>query len=165
MAIDPAWAVAVVGAIGIVVPAYTRRGDRLHERETARSARLHEQRLELYNEMAAALESARLYAERTHPISGPQPDPPPPPDDREWSTLWARLQVGGSAEVIAAIDAAGNGAGGFRGRVMTYEALKAQGGVPESITEARKGMDDARQRYTDAIDEAERVMRDELAGL
>lgn len=150
---------AIVGGLGIVVPALNASGDRKHQQRMARSSRLYAQRLELYNDAARAVGVLRAIANRPQPVIGPQPGPPAPMSDDELLELNARLAVGGSAAVLDAVRESSRALALFLGAVGVYEAARAAG-VP--WTDERKQMEEARDAVYDAIKDAERVMREEL---
>jgi hypothetical protein len=161
-------AAGVVGTLaGLVFAFFSARADRTQVRVLARSGRLHAQRLDVYAELSAYLERERLYIERTEPkatIGGGQ-DPPDPLDEEDWLKMIGRVAIAGSDEVETAIKNAQQGASKFAGALGVHLAMARQGGTPIQQSEARQQMDDARDRAVAVIEEAQRVMRDELANL
>lgn len=84
------------------------------------------------------------------------------PED-EITSLYARLAVGGSAEVVAVVRSASERVRAFGGAVMAFEGVRDQGAA--GLADARRAMDDVRAGVYTAIDTAETVMREELAQL
>lgn len=156
---------AIVGLGGLVFAFFSGRSERAHGERLALSGRLHEQRLTAYVQIAGFLERQRLFLIRTEPFySEPgQADPPPPLNDDEWAAVNGLAAVSPSPEVLAALEYAQEGARFFEYAVRELRnALDAEG--PQLFT-ARQQKDNARQRAIAAINETERVMREELAGL
>ena len=155
---------AIVGGLGIVVPSVTRWLDRGHERGLGQASRLYEQRLSLYGDVATFLEVIRLMASRIQPmlVIGEPLAPPEGPSEEEQLALNGRLAVGGSEAVLAEVRLVGQAFRKFQGAVMVYEATPR--GEPSWI-EARRQMDEARDEVYTHADEAERLMRKELAEL
>jgi hypothetical protein len=153
----------IVGLGGLAFGYFNARSERRHTERLARGGRLHQQRLAAYADLAGYLERERLFLHRTEPMIGPQPDPPPPLDDDEWARLNGRLAVSGSREALAALEEAQRRSQSFDGARMVYVGMRNQNAL--QMPEARRRMDEARRRASEAINEVERLMRDELAGL
>ena len=163
---DPAWAVAIVAAIGIVVPEVGRRYERRHQRQISRADRLYAQRLTLYIDATRGFELIRLHVARTHPVSDVlPPSSSEPMSDDEAASLYARLYVGASPEVIAATEEALNRMLlDFRRAVMDFEGVRGAA-AGEQMMDARTKMEDARKRFHDSVDALEAAMRADLDSL
>jgi hypothetical protein len=147
---------AVVGIVGILAPALTAKRDREHRRELAQAERHHQLRADVYARAGGFLERQRLVVYRTEPFMGPTMPAPDPLPDSEWTALEGSIAVASSIAVRTAIGQAHQRGNEFVLAVFEYRG-DAEGAGAE--------MQAARQRALDAVDEAERVMRDELAGL
>jgi hypothetical protein len=162
---------ALVGLGGYVFAYFNGRTERAHGERLARSSRLHEQRFTAYREISRLLERQRLYLARTEPFLGPKPDPPPPLDDEEWATVSGLAAVSPSEGVLAALQDASQKTSDFETRAFTYRRINARPAAarvnedPDEEPKARRSMDAARDQALDAISEAQRTMRDELAEL
>jgi hypothetical protein len=152
-----------VGLGGLAFGYFNGRSERRHALRLARGGRLHQQRLAAYADLAAYLERERLYLHRTEPMIGPQPDPPAPLDDDEWTRLTGRMSVSGSREALLALEEAQRRAHSFNGALMAYRGMRNQNAL--QMPAARQRMDEVRTRASEAIDEVERLMRNELAEL
>jgi hypothetical protein len=160
--------VGLAGTIGGLLFAYFNgRAERAAAHKLARSGRLHAQRLDAYADLSAFLERERLYIERTEPqiVVGEGQAPPDPLSDEEWIKLRGRVSVGGSATVEAAVEEAQTRAHGFAGAVLSYRGIVQEGGNAIQVNQSREQMDRARRRAIEVIEDAQRVMRDELADL
>jgi hypothetical protein len=154
---------AAVGLGGLVFGYFNGRSERAHAKELARSTRMHEQRLITYSELAAFLEHMRMYIVRSEPFMGPKPPPPDPPDDDDQMALSGRVAIAASQEVEEAVKDAMGLVADFREALNVYRQA-VQRNAPERPT-VRKAMDEARTRADEAITEAQRGMREELAAL
>jgi hypothetical protein len=157
-------ATAFVGVVGIVFPYLTRRGDREHERALSRAERVYALRLDLYSEWAQELERWRVSAIAVHPLIGPVASPPELLAQEELIALFARLQVGASAEIVAVSRLADEQNRAFYGDGGMFEAVDRDRGA-ENWVEARRAMDASRGRLFAAIEAAEKAMCDELNAL
>lgn len=160
---DPAWAVAIVAALGIIVPEVGRRYERRHQHRLSRADRLYAQRLVLYNDVARGFELVRMNVERTHPLLGPLPPPGEGLSDDEATSLYARLQVGAAPAVIAAAHELGDRRRSFAGAVMVFEGVQDAAG--QQRIDARREMDDARRQFHESLDALEAAMRADLDSL
>jgi hypothetical protein len=152
-------AAGALGTIGGLVFAHLgRRAEHEHARELSRSQRLHAQRQDAYVQVAAFLERSRLWAFRTEPFWGPQPEPPEPANDEEFVRLSALIAVAGSPEVQEKVRDATSRLRIFEITVGTY---RDEG--YERVPERRRELEGARTAIFDSITEAEEAMRDELA--
>jgi hypothetical protein len=99
-------------------------------------------------------------------LLGEPQDPPKPLSDEEWLELQGRVAVAGSARVERAVKEAQRCAQRFVGAAAVYR-LATRRNAPNVYEEGgpRETMDKARTAAYDAIDAAERAMRDELADL
>jgi hypothetical protein len=161
----------LVGGGGLVFAYFNGKSERQHGERLARSGRLHEQRFTAYREISRLLERQRLYVVRTEPFLGPKADPPPPLDDEEWATVSGLAAISPSEDILAALENASERAGDFDFEASTYRRIKARPPAtrvnedPDEELKARRTMDAARGEAIDAISEAQRKMREELAGL
>ena len=162
---------ALIGLSSLVFAYFNGRSERTHGERLARSDRLHEQRFAAYKEVARLLERQRLYLTRTEPLVGPKPDPPRPLDDEEWATVSGLVAISPSADVLAALEDASQRTNDFEIHAFTYRRINARPSAarvnedPEEEPKARRSMDDARVHALEAITEAERAMREDLAQL
>jgi hypothetical protein len=161
----------LIGGGGLVFAYFNGKSERQHGERLARSGRLHEQRFTAYREISRLLERQRLYLVRTEPFLGPKADPPPPLDDEEWATVSGLAAISPSEGVLAALENATERAGDFESDAFTYRRIKARPPAarvdedPDEELKARRTMDAARGEALDAISEAQRKMREELAEL
>jgi hypothetical protein len=161
----------LVGGGGLVFAYFNGKSERAYGERLARSGRLHEQRLAAYKEIARLLQRQRLYLVRTEPIIGPTPDPPPPLDDDDWAAVSGLAAVSPSQDVLAAMEEAARKTSDFEIDALKYRRIQAQPAAarvdedPEEELNARVSMDAARDRALEAISEAQRAMREELAEL
>jgi hypothetical protein len=154
-------AAGALGTLGGLVFAYfNRKAEQQHARELSRSERLHAQRRDAYVQLAAFLERMRLWAYRTEPFMGPQPDPPTQASDDEWTRLSGLAAVAGSLDVQSKMNGASKRLRDFEIAVLHYRT-----GRDERFVETRRQMEDARQAAFAAITEVQEAMRDELANL
>jgi hypothetical protein len=157
------------GALGVLVGvgfAYVNgKSERAHSERVARSGRLHGQRLSAYVELARALRRQGMYVVRTEPLVGPQPDPPAALDDEEWAALMGKAIVAASPDVLAALEDANTETMTFQFAVNELAQMNAQAALPNLLVAARQRLDDTRGRALNAIEETERLMREELATL
>lgn len=157
---------AVVGLGGLVFAYFNGKEERVHAQRLARTSQIHEQRRLAYIEIARFLERQRLFLVRTHPIIGPKPDPPEPMGDDEWATVSGLASNFPSREVEAALIEAANRTNAFQAAVWLYQWEEEHGrSATGTDRSARLEMDEARDRATDAISQAQRAMSDELASL
>jgi hypothetical protein len=108
---------------------------------------------------------------RTEPIIGPTPDPQPPLDDDDWAAVSGLAAVSPSQDVLAAMEEAARKTSDFEIDALKYRRIQARPAAarvdedPEEGLNARMSMDAARDRALEAISEAQRAMREELAEL
>lgn len=145
---------ALVGIAGLVFAYFNGKSERDHAKQLARSGRLHEQRLTAYVEIGKLLRRHALFVERSGPgIPGvPRPDPPPPLDDEEWTSLMGRAAVSATQSVLIALEAASYFASAYASDI-------------EHRSDDHHAIRVTRDRARDAISDAEREMREELADL
>jgi hypothetical protein len=161
----------VVSGASFVFAYFNAKEERSHGERLARSGRLHEQRFVAYREIARLLERQRLYLVRTEPIIGPKPEPPQPLEDEEWAEVSGLASISPSPEVLAALEEAAQKTSDFEIHAFTYRRINARPSAarvnedPEEELKARLSMDTARDHALDAITEAERSMREDLAKL
>jgi hypothetical protein len=154
---------ALVGLAGLVFAYVNGEREREHSKQLARSGRLHEQRREAYITLAELLEKVRTYINRTETaLDVPAPNPP---GDDEWVSTEAVAAVSAPSDVVAAFQSAKQAGIDFIARVLSYRGIRHQGGRPQMEEGARQEMEQARERAIAAIDEVERIMREELAEL
>jgi hypothetical protein len=158
-----------VGVAGILAPTLTAWRQRVHERTLARAERMFGTRSETYAEIGRYLRRERLYVERTLPVLGPIPDPPERLDDEEWARILGRVAVHASKETLAALEEVRDRVQKFGAAALTHRLLEPQAGrrpeLANQLFEVRETANAARERAYAAIDEAERIMREELASL
>lgn len=154
----------VVGIAAAASPAFTAWANRKHERDLAGSERLYGQRRDLYVELAAFLERDRMGIARTEPIIsfGEPLKPPEEVTDEDWIAMRGRWVVLASEDVQGGMLEASTRRNNFVSAVMSYKAARAQGG---DWTDARKQMDEERDRAYAAFDDVEHTMNAELAGI
>jgi hypothetical protein len=161
----------LVGGGSLVFAYFNGRSERQHGERLARSSRLHDQRFAAYKEIARLLERQRLYLTRTEPFIGPKPDPPPPLDDEEWAGVSGLAAISPSQDALTALENASQKTSDFEIAVFTYRQINARPAAarvdedPDEELDARRSMDAARNRALEAISEAQRTMREELAEL
>ena len=156
---DTAWAVVIVAALGIVVPVVDRALDRRHTRAMAKAERDHARLLTLYYEVGGALETWRLYVQRTHPVFGPLPPPPDGPSDDELTKLEAQLAIGGSTAAGQRVRETSAALRKFEVAAGQYQSLREHN---ENWTDAWQAMDAARILVYEAINRAEATMHEEV---
>jgi hypothetical protein len=160
-------AAGAVGALaGLVFSYFNARSERISAQSLARSERLHAQRVDAYATLASFLERQRIYAARTEPIFtvGSPPPLPKPTSDEEWLEMRGRASVAGTDAVDAAVKEAQKRFNEFSANVMVYRQMHERAEGKEGI-KLRTQLDESRQSAYEAIDEAQRAMRDELAAL
>ena len=138
-----------------------------HERKLARSARLHQQRLNVYHGLGQFLENERTRISRIEPMitfAGEPQEPPPNPTDEEWAGLHGSVAVAGSEAVQRALNEFHDSERSFGAHVYTWRSLRLHGEGQEVVDEAM-AMHEARKVAYEKLAETERVMRDELAQL
>jgi hypothetical protein len=162
-----------VGVVGGFVFAYTNgKAERLHARQLALTARLHEQRLAAYVEIGQFLERQYLYArdvefdwQQLTPL--PRPDPPDPPSIDEWMTVMGKAKVSASPDVLEALIAVENAVYVLDSAIATKKFFHQDPNAAQiEITigpHHQIAIEEARNPALEAIGEAERRMRDELA--
>jgi hypothetical protein len=97
--------------------------------------------------------------ERTHPTIGPLPEPLPLPSDEEATRIAARVEVIGKDEVIAGMNETWQAfmhfgyAAGFLNQVA---------GLPSADAEARKNVEEARQKFRDEQEALGEAIRSEI---
>jgi hypothetical protein len=156
---------ALVGIVGVGFAYFNGKSERTHSERIARSGRLHEQRLSAYIELGKALRRQGMFVVRTEPLIGPQPDPPDALDDEEWTALMGRAVVSASPDVLSALEDSNDETMRFQFAVGQVVQMNAQAADANQLVQARQRLDEARERALNAIEEAERVMREELAAL
>jgi hypothetical protein len=157
---------ALVGIIGVGFAYFNGKSERAHSERIARSGRLHEQRFKAYVEIATHLARQRLFLARTEPLweTADAPGPPAPLSDKEWAALAGLAAVSPSPEVLDALELAQTETRNFEGAVIQLRAAEKTAEGSE-LTSHYQQKDNARQRALVAIEETERVMREELAAL
>ncbi len=161
-----------VGVVGGFVFAYVNgKAERLHTRQLALSARLHEQRLAAYVEIGRFLERQYLYVRDVEfeyqltPV--PRPEPPEPPSVDDWTTVMGRAKVSASAAVLEALNEVENTTYALDTAIAIKKAalldpevaqIEITLGMPHSIA-----IEEARRPALESIGEAERRMHEELA--
>lgn len=161
----------LVGGGSLVFAYFNARSERQHGERLARSGRVHEQRFTAYREISRLLERQRLYLTQTEPFLGPKPDPPPPLDDEEWATVSGLAAISPSEDVLTGLEDASQKTSVFEIDALTYRRINARPAAarvhedPDEELNARMSMDAARDRALEAISEAQRAMREELAEL
>lgn len=122
----------IVGALGVLSPVAVRWVDRGHERDLARGARLHQQRLAVYVRLGRFLENERWRLEhvslRVIPKEEEAKEEPPTRD--EWTTVQGEVRVAGSTAVATALDRYYEASFSFNGERL---------GVPEHRPRAPSG--------------------------
>jgi len=165
-------AVGVVG--GFVFAYYNGKAERLHSRELAISARLHEQRLAAYVEIGRFLERQYLYVKRVEwewvnvlPVHGG--DPPEGPSVDDWTMVMGKAKVSASAGVLEAMQEAESTTFALDMAIADRKIALADPAVKQFESSLGIGaphtlaVEDARLIAMKAIEEAERRMREELA--
>jgi hypothetical protein len=141
---------------------------REHDERAARAERLHRMRETAYVDLSAEFERMRAFVSRAMPITtgaGAESDPGTFPGS-DWQAMSGRVSVTATQAVLDAFGAVSDAGTEFVGRVSTLRAVLAQHGPGhEQTIEARRELDAARTRVNERIDDAERVMRVELAAL
>lgn len=151
----------VVGALGIVVPYLAGKDEREHRERVARADRLHTELLAVYNDVLRLANRMATFVERTHPFSGPTPDPLELPSDEELNDITARVNVIGSEEALTALDELARMFDAFRFASGDLDhALAAP--AEADLAGARTELDAARARFRAARDELGRVVRADL---
>jgi gas vesicle protein len=154
---------AIVGVAGLVFAYMNGKAERVHGEKLARSERLYDQRREAYGSAAEVLEKYRRYIRITEAgMDLPDPDVP---DTDDSASMYAALSVSASSDVAAALDRFDELGTAFIGTVYAYTGIRRQGGAIHMEEEARQAMEEAREHAIEAIDEAERLMREELSEL
>jgi hypothetical protein len=157
-----------VGALGIISPAVLAMVQRKHERELARSARLHEQRLDLYRELGQFLEMERMRLERTEPKVQFDPPliPPDPPTDETWARLHGEVGVAGSEAVRAALVEYHTAVRSLMGHLFSLWGIREQAGDANPLAQqALAAVHGARATAVERLAAVEHVMREELERL
>jgi len=163
-------AIGVVG--GFVFAYFNGKAERLHTRDLAISARLHEQRLAAYVEIGKFLERQYLYVkrvERVYYIPVQVADPPEPPSVDDWTMVMGKAKVSASAGVLEALQEAENTAYALDTAIVIRKAALEDPEVEQIERELGMGsphtlaVEEARLTGMNAIEEAERRMREELA--
>jgi hypothetical protein len=176
-----AWiALAAVGAtaISIIAAFLNERGDRSsrernserereHVERLARANRHYASRLDAYREAGRQLARAQLFLQRTHPTLVVGEPPKRPPDFRieELEAMSATINTAASQEALDALFAAAERVQAFQGRVLEFEQLNAQRPNSSQALEARQLMGKAREVAYGALNDAQKLMREELAAL
>lgn len=163
-------AIGVVG--GFVFAYFNGKAERLHSRQLAISARLHEQRLAAYVEIGRFLERQYLYVKRVewvYRLPVQVADPPEPPSVDDWTMVMGKAKVSASAGVLEALQEAENTAYALDTAIATRKAALKDPEVEQIERELGMGsphtlaVEGARLTAMTAIEEAERQMREELA--
>jgi hypothetical protein len=179
----------VAGTVGGYLFGYFNgNAERSHGERLARAARLHEQRLEVYTEAATMLEREIefLYLGEPMPSLYPRPvstrDPPQRPK-ADWANIQGRLRIVGSEAVYKAVSSANTAVRLFELQIADYrEVLASQvsallaatsdeererirGTPPEGFRAAADRANELRLNGETAIEKAQLLMREELAGL
>jgi hypothetical protein len=149
----------LVGVAGVVVPYFSGRDQREHERKLARDDRLHDELRGAYQELLNWVSRMSSVVERTHPTIGPLPEPLPLPSDEEATRIAARVEVIGKDEVIAGMNETWRAfmhfgyAAGFLNQVA---------GRPSADADARKNVEEARQKFRDEQEALGEAIRSEI---
>jgi hypothetical protein len=164
------------GAIGVVggfVFAYVNgKAERLHSRQLALSARLHEQRLAAYVEIGRFLERQYLYVktvERVWHVPVQVADPPEMPSVDDWTMVMGKAKVSASAGVLEAFQEAQNTTYMLDYAIADRKAALQDPEVEQFERELGMGaphtlaVEEARLTAMTAIKETEQRMREELA--
>lgn len=155
VALITAGSTTVVAVCGYALNWFGTLRSHRHERELARTARLHDEVRTVYEDVARFTTWLAVFVERTHPIIGPVPPVPAPPTDAQAIDLLAHVAVIGSAEVEAALN-----------NVMgAYQRFKFAADVvdgPAHGREDREELEAARQAFRNAKSHADRLMRSEV---
>jgi hypothetical protein len=153
-------AVGIAAAAGPFLTAWLNRG---HDRAMV----LYEQRRELYRELAGFLERQRVGLGELAP--GGRVGELPQVSIEARSDLLGRVAVEGSSEMQKKQTAYSKAANSFRGAAMTFLPLEKNcqeaGTPPDGWAEANAAVKKARSEAYAAINDAERIMREELAKL
>jgi hypothetical protein len=129
---------AVLGLAGISVPAATARGNRKHEREMARRARLHDQRRHVYTKVALYCETERVRMwELTNEwtVAGRVDFYP---DKNVRNELQAEIAVAGSREVQDALSEVYDAVFPVVGAVVSRSVLRKGGGREMQLEKAEE---------------------------
>ena len=168
--------VAAFGAGGLIVGFLDRRHAskeagkaRDHATSEAQASRRFEVRLEAYKAASVHLERLRMWVECTLPMIGPKPDPPDLAPDDAWTELSGIVAVSLSDDAMKAMQAVNAAAREFMYVVSEVKAQEenplGQPWDPNYERTPRKKLEDVRAKAFAAIEEAQRVMREELAEL
>lgn len=163
-------AIGVVG--GFVFAYFNGKSERLHTRQLAISARLHEQRLAAYVEIGRFLERQYLYVkslEFVYLIPVQMTNPPEPPSVDDWTMVMGKAKVSASAGVLEALQEAANKTYLFDMAIVERKAALQDPEVAQFESSLGLGaphtlaVEEARMTAMTAIEEAEERMREELA--
>ena len=133
-------------------------GQRRHESDLARNARLHAEMSAAYSELLRLLYLYQVIVARTHPMIGSAETPPEWPSEDHVQEIAARASVIGSEDVMAAFEDLLARLGEFRAQVRMLDQLLAHDADPEAV-QARVDVEAARRRFNAQLTELERVMR------
>jgi len=141
-----------------------------HERTLAREARLQERRAGAYRDMLVMAFRIQEVVAQTMPILESVPPPPriPLPTNEEQREMAATVAAYGSPDVVALFRAVVTQTRAFFNAVWLVNALYPDRSMPppRNLVELHKAEEDIhhqRQVLGSAVDELERVARDELA--
>lgn len=161
--------VAVVSTATVAVSAQwsaNRRAaaDREHTERRERATRHYAARLDAYRDATRLLERNRVTVARTYPILVVgTPDPPPAAlDEDEYHALVARIAIASSETVLGELETANAAIREYNGYSWSYGGIAAQAPHSNQAIAAHRAMQPAREAAYTAIDEAERIMREEL---
>jgi hypothetical protein len=156
----------IVGLAAALSPAATARLDRTHQRALQRSSRLYDQRRDVYRKLSSELERDRALVERTWPLLEPALTPPDPLDEADRRQMLADVALLGAADVQAASRAEDKRLSQFLRLGHMQEQMTAQAG-PRDPGGAERVTDllDHRENAVTAVEECQRIIRDELANL
>lgn len=138
---------------------------REHATREARASRLFQVRFDAYKAASIHLERGRQWVEWTEPLMGPMPEPPDIPPDTAWTELSGVVAVTLSDAALEAMQAVAKAAAAFQYAVSEYRDPSGKSWDESDGRSPRRKMDDARAVATEAIETAQRVMREELATL
>lgn len=167
---------------------FNGRAERTHGERLARAARLHEQRVDLYAEVAALLQRDKdfLYTTEAMATLFPRPEPPQYQPQRAkdvWRAVDGRVRVVGSEPVSNAVSRAQIAVRKFELSVQDYRDMLASQADdliaatsdeererirttrPAGFGTAAERVNQTRNDASALIDKAHSVMREELAGL
>jgi hypothetical protein len=165
--------VALAGVLGNAWNTWVQRRQALelaeaqheHERKLARGDRLFERRASVYEAMIGSAHALMEHVEAREPLiafSGEEPSLPPEPSLDEQRAMQSKLRTIGSAAVADALDRFTKATRDFFIRATTVRAIRNQRGEMRDEVER---MHEAREKAREAMQDLERLVSDELAGL